>query len=215
MIRSRTFSVVLLGALALSPVLAVACGGNEHFGGPPPCVGPQCVDGGGPVSLVPPTNVPSADAGTDDASASASAAPSGTVPMARASADAIDQGIEVAIRQHALKVAPKGALPDPLVVRVDLNEGEHFGATYTLQPNSCYTIVAAGVPGVVKELEVRLLLPPFFTMEAGKGKGQPAVIGKLPTTICPISPIPIPYKVDVAATKGAGRVNVMMFGKPR
>jgi len=214
MTGSRTLSLAFLGALAALPAIVAACGGNEHFGGPPPCVGPQCVDAGGPVSLVPSPSASTADAGPS-AAPSVSAAPSATAPMPRATADAIDQGIEVAIRQHAVKVAAKGALPDAQIVRVDLAEGEHYGATYTLQPNVCYTIIAAAVPGIVKELEVRLLLPPFFTMEAGKGKGQPAVIGKSPTTICPISPIPIPYKVDLAATKGGGRVGLMMFAKPR
>lgn len=114
-----------------------------------------------------------------------------------------------------MKVAQRGALPDPQVVRVDLAEGEHIGLVYMLQPNACYTVIAAAVPGVVKELEVKLLLPPFFTMEAGKGKGAPAVIGRSPAPICPISPVALPYKVDVTATKGSGRVGVMLFGKPR
>lgn len=218
MTRSRLVSLGFLGALAAIPAVVAACGGTEHFGGPPPCVGPQCVDGGsGPVSLVPTTPASAADAGAAQApaTASVSAAPTNTSPIPRATADAIDQGIEVAIRQHALKVAPKGALPETQMIRVDLAEGEHFGTTFTLQPSSCYTIVAAAVPGIVKELEVKLFIPPFFTFEAGKGKGQPAVIGKTPATICPLSPIPIPYKVDVTATKGAGRVGVMVFAKPR
>jgi hypothetical protein len=215
MSRTRVLSTLSLVLAAGVPGVLAACGKTEHFGGPPPCVGPQCVDGGGPVSLVPTSSASAAPSASADASAAPSGSSSATVPVPRASADVIDQGIELAIRQHALKVAPKGALPDAQILRVDLANGEHTGVVYTLQPNTCYTVIAAGVPGVVQELEVKLLLPPFFTMEAGKGKGQPAVIGKSPTTICPISPIAIPYKVDVTASKGAGRIGLMVFAKSK
>jgi len=220
MSRSRVLSLGFLGLCLGLPGVIAACAATENFGGPPPCVGPQCLDGGGggPVSLVPTSSGSVAPPVTGAASGSASAAPSGTTPTTptpRASADIIDQGIEVALRQQALKLAPKGAMPDPQIVRIDLAEGEHYGVTYTLQPNVCYTMIAGAVPGVVKELEVKLLLPPFFTMEAGKGKGQPAAIGRVPAPICPISPIAIPYKVDVTATKGGGRVGLMVFAKPK
>lgn len=215
MSSSRVLSLGFLGLFVVFPGVMAACAKSENFGGPPPCVGLQCVDGGGPVSLVPTASGSAMPSGSVASSATASVAPSATSPVPRASADIIDQGIEVSIRQQALKVAQKGAMPDPQVLRVDLAEGEHVGVTYTLQPNVCYTVIASAVPGVVKELEVKLLLPPFFTMEAGKGKGFPAVIGRTPTAICPISPIPIPYRIDVTATKGSGRVGLMVFAKPK
>lgn len=219
MSSSRTFGLVALGLFASAPLLLAACAKEVSFGGPPPCQpGTPCAqDAGGSstvVNLVPPSASTPAASASAPASASASASASAG-PVPRTTPDVIDQGIEVAIRQHALKVGQKGAMPDSQVLRVDLAEGEHSSIVYTLQPNTCYTFIAAGVPGVVKELEVKLLLAPFFTLEAGKGKGQPAVLGKTPAAICPISPVPLPYKVDVAATKGAGRVGLMIFAKPK
>lgn len=212
--RRRSVALLLLAA-ALPGVLALAaCARQEQFGGPSICAGAGCPDGA--VGELPDA-APAGDASAMP-SMTASAAPSSSAPGApvpHTTPDIIDQGIEVALRQQALKYAQKGAMPESQVLRVDLAEGQTSGMVFTLQPNTCYTFLAAGVPGVVSELEVKLLLPPFFTMEAGKGKGQPAAIGRVPAPICPISPIAIPYKVDVTATKGGGRVGLMVFAKGR
>lgn len=221
MSRPRIAHVALLGALAALP-LALGQGGcarTEHFGGPPVCVGLGCPDGGlldgGPAFAPPSDAAPPLGSSAPPASASPSASASTGEPTPRTTPDAIDQGIEIAVRQLALKAAPKGATPDGQPLRVDLTEGQRAGQVVTLQPNTCYTFIAAGVPGVVQELEVRLLLPPFFTMEASKGRGHPAVVGRVPAAVCPISPVALPYRVEVTATKGSGRVGLMVFGKPR
>ncbi len=218
--RSLISLLPLLGAALLpAALLPAACAKQENFGGPQLCMGAGCPDASPPLSdagLAPGPDasaVTSASAGFPNVAPSAPVGPADPVP--RTTPDAVDQAIEVALRQQALKLAAKGALPDSQVLRVDLAEGQRSGMVFTLQPNTCYTIIAAGAPVIVGELEVKLLLPPFFTMEAGKGRGQPAAIGKSPTPICPISPIALPYKIEVAATKGGGRVGVMVFAKPR
>ncbi len=215
----RRLAAALALAAAVPAVSALdACARQEQFGGPPLCMGAGCPDGAvaaPDAALLPDAPAPSATPSVPTASAVPSVnAPPGE-PVPHTTPDIIDQGIEVALRQQALKYAQKGAMPESQVLRVDLAEGQKAGMVFTLQPNTCYTFLAAGVPGVVSELEVKLLLPPFFTMEAGKGRGQPAAIGRVPAPICPISPIAIPYRVDVTATKGGGRVGLMVFAKSR
>ncbi|HQY63111.1 MAG: hypothetical protein IPQ09_24565 [Myxococcales bacterium] len=216
--RRRLAAALALAAAVPAASALEACARHEQFGGPPLCVGMGCPDAalgspdaGSPGEASAPIPGPSTSAASSVPSANT---PPGD-PAPRVTPDIIDQGIEVALRQQALKYAQKGALPESQVLRVDLAEGQKSGMVFNLQPNTCYTFLAAGVPGVVSELEVKLLLPPFFTMEAGKGRGQLAAIGRVPAPICPISPIAIPYRVEVTATKGGGRVGLMVFAKGR
>ncbi len=198
--------VAVFSAVALAPL---ACAKQVDFGGPPPCTAATGGPDGGSGSMPP---WPAASDAAPPVVSAPDAAPD-AAPAVHV-VDAIDQGIEILVRQAAAKAGPKGAVLEGEPLRVDLKEGDHGGFVFTMNPNSCYTIVAGGVPGMIKELELKLLAPPFFTMEVNKAKGAPAIVGRSPG-VCPLMPLPVPYKVDVVATKGSGRVNVLVFSKPK
>ncbi|MEO8799406.1 MAG: hypothetical protein ABI551_16060, partial [Polyangiaceae bacterium] len=60
-----------------------------------------------------------------------------------------------------------------------------------------------------------LLSPPFYTISAGSStiNTNEAVIGSGKSMICPIVPIPVQYKLDIAANSGSGPVAVQVYAK--
>jgi hypothetical protein len=128
---------------------------------------------------------------------------------------ALDGAIDLAMTTAAPKLAPKME-KEGAPGRATLKEGEHFSMMVNLAPNRCYTIIGNSPPGNVEKLDIKLYGPPLFNIEAGKSgatdKNMP-VIGKGTTALCPIIPIAVPYKIDVAATKGAGRIGVQVFAR--
>jgi hypothetical protein len=130
---------------------------------------------------------------------------------------ALDAAIDLAIQTAAAKVAPnmtKEGQPG----RATLKEGEHYNMVVTLAPGRCYTFVAFSPPGNITQLDQKLL-GVALAIEAGKSsppdKSMPgmSVMGKGKDAICPLLPVPVPYKVDVIATKGAGRMGVQVFSR--
>jgi len=157
-----------------------------------------------------------ADAAADAAPvASGSAAPSGSI--AALAGPALDAAIDLGIQAQAAKDAP-GMSVEGTINHTTLAEGAVFNSLVTLQPGRCYTIIAASAPLQVSTVEVKLLAPPLFNVEAGRSGAtdkNPAVLGKGKTATCPISPIAIPYRVDVIARKGAGRIGVAVFSRAK
>ena len=161
------------------------------------------------------------DAGTampDDAGPAfftGDAGPTGPAGPAALGEAALDSAIDLAITTAAPKIAPKMD-KEGQPGRATLKEGEHFAMMVNLAPNRCYTIVANSPPGSVEKLELKLYGPPLFNIEAGKSgandKNMP-VIGKGTAALCPIVPLAVPYKIDVVATKGAGRIGVHVFAR--
>jgi hypothetical protein len=131
----------------------------------------------------------------------------------------MDAAIELAITAAAPKVAPKMD-KEGQPGRATLKEGEHFGMVVTLQPNRCYTFVAFSPPGGISQIDMKLL-GVAMAIEAGRSgpadRSMPgmSVMGKGKDAICPVLPVPVPYKVDVAATKGAGRMGVYVFSRSK
>ena len=170
---------------------------------------------------------PVSEGGAPLASASATAAPDGGAPVASASAapsgsaanllgPAVDAALDVAITTVAGKDAP-GMTGEGQPGRATLQTGEHFGMVVTLQPGKCYTIIALSAPLQISELDVHLFMLPL-NLESGHSPPtdkNPAVLGRGAQKTCPVSPIPVPYKVDVSARKGAGRVAVAVFSKSK
>ena len=154
-----------------------------------------------------------ADAGADAAPvASASASPSSSAALG----PALDLAIDTAIQAAALKNAP-GMAVEGTVNHQTVAEGASFNQLVTMQPGRCYTIIAMSAPLQVSTLEVKLLAPPLFTVEAGRSGAtdkNPAVLGKGKGT-CPILPIAVPYRIDTLARKGAGRVGVAVYSKAK
>jgi hypothetical protein len=88
----------------------------------------------------------------------------------------------------------------------------------TMAPGRCYTFVAFSPPGQVTQLELKLMTPPFYNVEAassGKTDKNMPVIGKGTASQCPVSPIAVPYRLDAIATQGAGRVGIYVFSRSK
>lgn len=176
-------------------------------------------DGGAPSAM--PSGAPmgsSSAAPSASASAapsgSASAAPSGSAPALVAAG--VDAALDAAIVAQAAKDAP-GMTAEGVTGHETLQQGAHFGMVVTLQPGKCYTIIALSAPLQVSELDVHLFMLPL-NLESGHSPPtdkNPAVLGRGAQKTCPVSPIPVPYKVDVSARKGAGRVAVAVFSKSK
>lgn len=174
-------------------------------------------DGGAPGPT--PSGAPVASgSAAPSASASASAAPSASASASAANllAAGVDAALDAAIVAQATKDAP-GMTAEGPAGHETLQPNGHFGMVVTLQPGKCYTIIAMSPPLQVSELDVHLFMLPL-NLESGHSPPtdkNPAVLGKGAAKTCPISPIPVPYKVDVSARKGAGRIGVAVFSKSK
>ncbi|MGC4079448.1 MAG: hypothetical protein QM702_20895 [Rubrivivax sp.] len=216
-------SLPLLALIVLAGLVPAACTKKPN---PPPVVPVATADagdageagawgsmgsseGGAPVA--------SAEAGAPIASgsASASAAPSGSAIVPAITNEALDAAIDLAIKAQAAKDAA-GMAAEGQPGRETLAENNHFNMLVTLQPNRCYTIFAFSPLGQVQQLDVKLLAPPLFNIEAGHSGANDknaAVVGKGKQALCPILPIPVSYKIDVWAKKGSGRVGVYLYAR--
>lgn len=230
-----TIPLALLGMTMLG--VPLACGGSDK-----PAAAPESTAPTTPPAPTAPAPTAAATA-TAPATATASAAPApsassapsladilttdpakaGAIASAAASANAATlqapgslPAVETGLKATAAKTAP-GMTPDGQLAQGDLKEGDHLTMMVTLQPGKCYAIVGYSAPGSgVKDLDLRLLAPPFYTMIAGEDvtDDNAPTIGKTPNAMCPVVPVGIPYKVDIASEKGAGKVGVMLFSKP-
>jgi hypothetical protein len=212
-------SLPLVVLLAIAAFVPIACGKKEAV------VPSLTVDAG--IAFGNEGGIP--DAGTDGAVPLASAPPSASVaPSGSASASpsgsaagllgpALDTAIDTGLQAQGLKDAP-GMSIEGQVGHSTLAEGGTFNMLVTLQPGRCYTIIAGAPPGQVSQVEVKLLAPPLFNIEAGRsaaGDKNPATLGRGKAMTCPLSPFAIPYRVDVTARKGAGRIGVAVFSKAK
>ena len=131
--------------------------------------------------------------------------------------EGLDVAIDTAVNAQAGKLAPKMTLEgQPL--KATLAQGGRANMVVTMAPGKCYTFVAFSPPGNVTQLELKLMSPPFYNVEAAKSgasdKNMP-IIGKGTTPQCPVSPIAVPYRIDAIATQGAGRVGVYVFSRSK
>jgi hypothetical protein len=153
--------------------------------------------------------------GAPVASGSTSAAPSASASAPAIAVEAIDAAIDLAVKAQGAKDAP-GMTAEGQPGRQTLAEGDHFNMLVTLQPNRCYTILGFSPAGQVAQLELKLMAPPLYNIEAGRSgandKNAP-VIGRGKAALCPILPLPVAYKIDAIAKKGAGRVGIYVYAK--
>lgn len=140
--------------------------------------------------------------------ASAAAATMATMQPA-GSADPAERGLREAAAKHAAGMTPEGD-----VAKGTLSEGGHLAFIANLDPSKCYTIVGYGVG--VEDLDLYLLVPPFYNLLGAHdvSTGPSAIIGASPK-MCPISPIAVPYKIDIHAKKGSGPVAAQIFSKAK
>jgi hypothetical protein len=139
----------------------------------------------------------------------------GPLGLPSVAAEAMDGAIDLAIKAAAASAAPKMS-PEGAAGRATLAEGGHFSMMVTMAPNRCYTVVGFSPLGQIQTLDIKLMAPPLFNVVAGtsgaKDKNTP-VLGRGKQALCPIVPIPVPYKLDVEAKKGAGRMAVQVFAR--
>ncbi|WP_394837265.1 hypothetical protein LVJ94_10195 [Pendulispora rubella] len=117
----------------------------------------------------------------------------------------------------AARYAP-GMQPEGAPITAQLTEGQSTSMTVTMQAGKCYTIIGASPIGVgVKDVNLNLLTPPFYTVSAGQDKttSNEAVIGASPNPTCPMLPVPVAYKLDIRANKGSGPVAVQVYSKAK
>ena len=142
-------------------------------------------------------------------------APQGSAPQ---SAPGVDpQLVGALMTPLAARYAP-GMQPEGTPLTAQLAEGQSTSMTVTMQAGKCYTVIGASPIGVgVKDLNLNLLTPPFYTMSAGQDKttSNEAVIGASPNPTCPMLPVPVAYKLDIRANKGAGIVAVQVYSKAK
>lgn len=140
----------------------------------------------------------------------AAAAAAAIAPMqAPGAADDVERGLREASEKHAA-----GMTPDGEIAKGTLSEGGHLGFIVKMEPTKCYTILAYGAG--IEDLDLFMLLPPFYNLLGAHdvSTGSVAVIGGAPK-MCPISPIAVPYKVDMHARKGGGAVAAQVFSQPK
>jgi len=121
-----------------------------------------------------------------------------------------DIGLKAASVRYAPLMLPEGA-----AYKDSVGAGAHKAFDVTLAGNKCYTIIAFSPPNNITNVDLHLLVPPLYNMDAGHddSNAATAVIGKAPAPICPFTLIPIPYRVDVSAKAGQGQVVVQVYSR--
>jgi hypothetical protein len=134
------------------------------------------------------------------------------VPGGAITGDVTDAGLKL----YATRVAP-GMQPEGDELKQTMTEGQHAVIMVTLQAGKCYSVVGFSAPGGVKDLDLNLLSPPFYMTLAGQDlthNNTPA-IGAAPSPMCPVTPFPLQYKLDVFAKTGGGQVAVQLYSKAK
>jgi hypothetical protein len=219
---SNRFHLVAVASCSATLSVFVACASNPST----PPASPSALPDGGPAYAVGAAvdgtaTTPWGDAGAPVGPVApvgpATPAPmdAGSAPVIAVGEAAVDAVVDLAITTAAPKIAPKMER-EGQPIRATLKEGEHFPVMITLMPNRCYSIVATSPLGSIEKLDLKLFGPPFYNVEAGKSGGADKnmpVIGKGSAALCPVLPLAVPYKLDVFAAKGAGRVGVHVFAR--
>jgi hypothetical protein len=135
-------------------------------------------------------------------------------PAALAPGGAAGDPIEDGIKTTAYKQSP-GMQPDGPIAKGTLIEKGHAEMMITLQVGKCYSVVGYSPTGGIADLDLHLLSPPLYNILSGEDTTDDnmPVIAKAPSPICPSVAVPLPYKVDIFADRGAGAYGVQLFSK--
>jgi hypothetical protein len=125
-----------------------------------------------------------------------------------AAADPLAKGL----KDLAKKAAP-GMEPDGPLATGTLKEKQNLQTDITLQPGKCYAIV--GYSKKVKDLDLYLLLAPGILSGQDTTDDNGPVIGSPTQPMCPVSTIPVTYKLGIVADQGAGEIAVQLYSKPK
>ena len=96
----------------------------------------------------------------------------------------------------------------------NFQEGQTLEQPLTLNPGKCYTVVGAST---LQQLDLSIVVhqPPFppAVVSQSNTQGPQAVLGGKGSCWKNLSPIPIPAKVIVKATRGAGMAAAQVYSK--
>jgi hypothetical protein len=209
-------------ALAAFAVFGVACGSNKANINASASLNSDAGAGDGGGDAMAMMDDGGMDAGMADAAPEGgnpygAFLPDGGMAPPTIPPEGLDVAIDTAVNAQAGKIAPKMTLEgQPL--RATLAPGGRANMVVTMAPGKCYTFVAFSPPGNVTKLELKLMTPPFYNVEAAKsgaGDKNMPVIGKGTASQCPVSPIAVPYRLDAIANEGGGRVGVYVFSRSK
>jgi hypothetical protein len=173
-----------------------------------PATGPTVAPAGAGAAPVPTTGVPGTPA--------ASQPPTGpTAQRLDATAAAAVQPILVALQKDNVQ---SGAKPLGEAVVGNFGQNQTLEFPVQLQPNKCYTIVAAGLPPITEvnvQLQLTTVLPGMSPVLAvDSDRGATAVIGKKATCYkWTLGVIPAPAKVVLQVPGGSGLVAAQVYEK--
>lgn len=222
-VSTRTRFALSLAAVAVGAATFVAACASKNepasnlpqptYGTPTP--GPNgAVPPGYPTGAAYPTSTaPSGPAGT--APPTAGTALPGPTPLPPAG-DLAEGAAELGLRAVGAMKAPK-MQPEGAVFKHTLKEGERADAVVSMQAGKCYTIVGFSPPGAIRDVDLQLLAPPFYTMSAGQDSSHDAtpVIGGGTSPYCPILPVPVAYKLAIVARAGSGAVAAQVYSRTK
>ena len=145
-------------------------------------------------------------------------APAGTLTQPSNVPDALEAGLKAQQMRLAPTMAAEGQ-----VLKQTLAAGQHATMMVPMQAGKCYVVIGFSQPGDVKDLDLFLMTGLFgqynlLTAQDTSHNNAPFIASDSaaqPTPMCPTSPIPLQYKLDVFARDGAGAVAVQVFSKPR
>jgi hypothetical protein len=143
-------------------------------------------------------------------------APAG--PQATPIDPAAAAAVQPILNQLALSKAPAGAKPIGSVMAANFQQGQQLEAQVQMDPGKCYTVVGAGLPPAVTELNIQLVavtpLPgtaPVLAVD--NTTGAQAVLGEKPNCYKWAWPIAAPVKVVVSVAGGAGLAAAQLYAK--
>jgi hypothetical protein len=142
------------------------------------------------------------------------AAAAAATPAATAPGGAAGDPIEDGIKTTAYKQAP-GMQPDGSIAKGTLIEKGHAEMMIMLQVGKCYSVIGFSPEKGIADLDLHLLSPPLYNILSGEDTTDDnmPVIAKAPNPICPSVAVPLPYKVDIFADRGAGAFGVQLYSR--
>ncbi|HEY2407791.1 MAG TPA: hypothetical protein VGI10_17405 [Polyangiaceae bacterium] len=161
------------------------------------------------------SGVPQAQPGTPTPQPSATA-PAPT-PVPQATDPAVAAAIQPVLTQLGASQVVAGSKPLGTAVVGNVGPGQTLESQLMLQPNKCYSVVAAGAP-TITELSVQLvavtILPGLAPVLAtDQDTGPTAVLGKKPNCYKWALPVPVAAKIVVQASGGQGPAAAQAYEK--
>jgi hypothetical protein len=143
-------------------------------------------------------------------------APAG--PQATPIDPAAAAAVQPILNSLATSKALAGAKPIGSVMAANFQQGQQLEQQVQMEPGKCYTVVAAGLPPAVTELNIQLVavtpLPgtaPVLAVD--NTTGAQAVLGEKPNCYKWAWPIAAPVKVVVSVAGGAGLAAAQLYAK--